>query len=395
MKINDKFLPLANSDCRYFIITGGRGSSKSFSVNVFATLLTYEVGHKILFSRYTMSSAHDSIIPEFEEKIQLFEQEEIFYVTNKDVVNRKTDSKILFRGIKTSSGDQTANLKSLQGVNTWIIDEAEEFVDEEKFDDINLSIRDKTKQNRIIIILNPAYKSHWIYKRFFKDAMVEAGFNGEKNNVCYIHTTYKDNIENLNKSFIYEAEKTKQENPEKYNHVFLGKWKNNKTGIIYTRWRLGQWPEDKDFFTIHGLDWGFTDPFSLVEVMIDESSKQVFVRQKVYKTELVTWRKEVSNTVTKGDMIICDSALPGNIHELRTDNHEALPAWKGKGSIIKGITWLQGYSIVVCNSPDIEHELNNYEWADKKQNTPIDKYNHACDCIRYAVAWYKMNVRRE
>jgi phage terminase large subunit len=76
------------------------------------------------------------------------------------------------------------------------------------------------------------------------------------------------------------------------------------------------------------------------------------------------------------------------------DNHEAYGAWKGKGSILKGITWLQGYSIVVCNSPDIEHELNNYEWA-VKENTPIDKYNHALDSIRYAVSWYKMNIVRE
>ena len=165
-------------------------------------------------------------------------------------------------------------------------------------------------------------------------------------------------------------------------------------GAIYKNWRSGQWPEDKELTIIHGLDWGFTDPFSLIEVGIDEPTKQIYVRQKVYQTELIKWRKAVSDNVRVGQVIVCDSAVPGNIHELRMDNHEAYGAWKGKGSILKGITWLQGYSIVVCNSPDIEHELNNYEWA-VKENTPIDKYNHALDSIRYAVSWYKMNIVRE
>lgn len=243
-----------------------------------------------------------------------------------------------------------------------------------------------------IMDYNPEVTDHWIY-----DSVIP------RENVNFLRTTFLDNpsIPKNQKDKILSYDPSNPKNVEqgtanKYMWQVFGEGKRaRKEGAIYKRWRTGQWPEDKDFFTIHGIDWGWTDPFVLVEVMIDESSKQVFVRQKVYKSELINWRKAVSDTVTKGEMIICDSALPGNIHELRTDNHEALPAWKGKGSIIKGITWLQGYSIVVCNSPDIEHELNNYEWADKKQNTPIDKYNHALDSIRYAVAWYKMNIRRE
>ncbi len=27
--------------------------------------------------------------------------------------------------------------------------------------------------------------------------------------------------------------------------------------------------------------------------------------------------------------------------------------------------------------------MNNYAWADKKSNTPIDAYNHICDPARY------------
>src|SRR6478752_4765290 len=181
--LNKKYEVLFKNDTRYFIITGGRGSSKSFGVGTFTNLLSFEQGHKILFTRQTMTSAHLSIIPEFQEKIDLMELNPYFETKKSEILNTVSKSEIIFKGIKTSSGDQTANLKSLQGVTTWILDEAEELTNETIFDKINLSIRQKGKQNRIILILNPATKEHWIYKKFFEDAGVQPGFNGQKGNV--------------------------------------------------------------------------------------------------------------------------------------------------------------------------------------------------------------------
>ena len=65
INIHEKYIPIFKNEGRYFVVTGGRGSGKSFGINVFLLNLTYESGHKILFSRYTMISAHTSIIPEF------------------------------------------------------------------------------------------------------------------------------------------------------------------------------------------------------------------------------------------------------------------------------------------------------------------------------------------
>ena len=68
LQINDKYQPLFKSDSRYYVVSGGRGSGKSFSLNLFLLMLTYEVGHVILFTRYTLTSANVSIIPEFLDK---------------------------------------------------------------------------------------------------------------------------------------------------------------------------------------------------------------------------------------------------------------------------------------------------------------------------------------
>ena len=54
--LNNKYKALGNLS-RYFVVTGGRGSGKSFGVCVFLVMLTMEAGHKILFCRWTMITA--------------------------------------------------------------------------------------------------------------------------------------------------------------------------------------------------------------------------------------------------------------------------------------------------------------------------------------------------
>jgi len=81
-KLNKKYSALFSSNCRYYIITGGRGSGKSYAVTVFLTLLTMTQGIRVLFTRYTMVSAHLSIIPEFLEKIGLLGFDSIFSITS-------------------------------------------------------------------------------------------------------------------------------------------------------------------------------------------------------------------------------------------------------------------------------------------------------------------------
>ena len=70
--------PLYTDSEKFIIlITGGRGSGKSFNASTFIERLTFEmtptekIVHQILYTRYTMVSAGMSIIPEMMEKIDL------------------------------------------------------------------------------------------------------------------------------------------------------------------------------------------------------------------------------------------------------------------------------------------------------------------------------------
>ena len=393
--LNKKYQALGNNT-RFFIITGGRGSSKSFGVGTFASLLSFEKGHKILFTRQTMVSAHLSIIPEFQEKIDLLEANSHFVITKSEIINQTSGSEIIFKGIRTSSGDQTANLKSLQGVTTWILDEAEELTDEATFDKINLSIRQKGVQNRVILILNPATKEHWIYQRFFEQAGVEEAFNGVKNNVTYIHTTFEDNIEHLDQSFLDEIERIKQYNPKKYKHQILGGWLDKAEGVVFTNWSFGNFNPD-NLQTSFGQDFGFSiDPTTLVEVAIDKSKRKIYVKEHLYKPKLTTSEIAVINKqVCGGSLIVADSAEPRLIAELSSQRCNIVATEKGAGSITAGLALMQDFEIVLeHNSQNIAKELNNYIYSDKKSGLVVDNYNHAIDAIRYNVFYHLSNPNK-
>ena len=387
LKINDKYMPLFNDDSRYFVITGGRGSGKSFGVTVFLLLLTYERGHKVLFTRYTMKSANTSIIPEFIEKIDLLGKQSDFRITRDEIMNLTTGSSIIFKGIKTSSGNNTAALKSLNGITTFVVDEAEELDDEKTFDKIDLSVRAMGKQNRVILILNPATKEHWIYQRFFRDGQVLSGVNTKKNNVTYIHTTYKDNIDNLERSFINTVMDIKRKSPDKYEHQILGGWKEKAEGTIISNWRIGDFIQTDN--TCYGQDFGFSEDLTtLVKVSIDKQARKMWVKEIYGKTAMKTTDIALLNKRECGmDLIICDNSEPRLIRELKDRGLNIRPTIKRKGSILSGIALLQDYEIIVDkDSLGIIKEINNYVWHQKGER-PIENFNHYIDSMRYSLMY--------
>ena len=392
--LNNKYRLLGAKNVRYFIITGGRGSGKSYAANLALTaLIIGERNQKVLFTRYTMVSAEKSIIPEFIEKIELTNSLSEFDIRNRNITNKVTGSDIIFEGIKGSSGVQTARLKSLQGVTVWCLDEAEELEDEKVFDDIDLSIRQKGVQNRVIIVMNPATKEHFIYKRFFEQMGVNEGFNGVVGNVAYIHTTYLDNIENLSQSFIDNVELMKARRPEKYKHQIMGAWLSRAEGVIFENWKLGKFEELGQ--KIFGQDYGFSiDPTTLIEINVDKNNMVIYVKECYYKKGMATTEISDLNKKYAGkQLIIGDSAEPRLISELQKLGNNIRGAEKGQGSITAGISMLQDYNIIVDpNSINLIKEFNNYAWSDKKSSTPIDNWNHGIDPLRYGLFYTHKRV---
>lgn len=391
-------------DKEHFIIliTGGRGSGKSFNVSTFIERLTFEksedrsFSHCILYTRYTMVSAHMSIIPEMLEKVELDGTSKYFRATKKDIVNLRSKGSIMFRGIKTSSGNQTAKLKSIHGVTTFVCDEAEEWTDESDFDKIMLSIRQKGIQNRIIIIMNPTDSNHFIYQKYIRDTHRLVEIDGVQvqisthPNVLHIHTTYLDNVEHLSDEFLKEVQRMKEENPEKYAHTVIGRWSDVAEGAIFKKWGVvKQIPDGVQKLAI-GIDFGFTnDPTAIVLCGVKDDN--LYLDELCYRTDMLS--RDIINVLKQYPemRVIADCADPRLIQEIANAGIRIYPVVKGAGSVIAGIEKMKEYNIYVTErSYNTMKELRNYVWDKDKDgqyvNAPADgQLDHSCDAARYYV----------
>ncbi|RHL10395.1 MULTISPECIES: PBSX family phage terminase large subunit [Bacteroides] len=393
--------PLYTDNEKFIIlITGGRGSGKSFNASTFIERLTFEltetekIVHQILYTRYTMVSAGMSIIPEMMEKIDLDGTTKYFKTTKTDIVNKMTKSRIMFRGIKTSSGNQTAKLKSIQGITTFVCDEAEEWTNEEEFDKIMLSIRKKGIQNRIIIIMNPCDSNHFIYKKYIENTHKLVEIDGVQvqisthPNVLHIHTTYLDNLENLSPEFLKEVEDMKENNPEKYAHVVIGRWADVAEGAVFKKWGIvKEFPQECKKVGI-GQDFGFTnDPSAAVRCGIIDN--RLYVDELFYETDMLS--SAIANRLKPFSMkVFADSQDPRLIQEIKNRGVNIYPVDKFPGSIKAGIDKIKDMEFFVTErSYNLITELRKYVWDKDKDgnyiNEPVDEYNHLMDAIRYYV----------
>lgn len=391
-----------NKDKFIVLITGGRGSGKSFNGSTFVERLTFARGkepyqnvvHQILYTRYTMVSAHISIIPEFMEKIELDGTSKYFKTTKTDVLNKRTGSRIMFRGIKTSSGNQTAKLKSIHGITVFVCDEAEEWTNEVDFEKIVLSIRQVGIDNFVIIIMNPTDSNHFIYKKYIEKTHKFVEIDGVQvqisthPNVLHIHTTYFDNLENLSPEFLKEVEDMKANNPEKYAHVVIGRWADVAEGAVFKKWGIvKEFPRECKKVGI-GQDFGFTnDPSAAVRCGIIDN--RLYVDELFYETDMLS--SAIANRLKPFSMkVFADSQDPRLIQEIKNRGVNIYPVDKFPGSIKAGIDKIKDMEFFVTErSYNLITELRKYVWDKDKDgnyiNEPVDEYNHLMDAIRYYV----------
>lgn len=395
---NTKYKPLfRKARTRYKIVTGGRGSGKSFAISSALVCDTYSDDYNTLFTRYTMVAAHDSIIPEFVDKVSLFQLDSDFHITRQDVVNTVSGAGILFRGLMVSSQNQVARLKSIAKVKRFIIDEAQELTDEDLFNTIDFSIRTKEVDNEVWLIWNPPRdKHHWIYRRFFLDAGVDITHNGVVGDVEYIYTTYQDNLRNLDHSFIAQAEKMRERDFDKYRNVFLGIPVGFKEGQIY-RWTAmpeNEWEQTRHTLC-YGVDWGYSnDETAVVRVDYDYDTKTVYLKEVMYRKEMQprdvakAIRQDMEERHTGSVLVYCDPARPEHIAELRRYNINAVKAVnKNKAG---RVNYLQGFT-VMYDGENIGREADGYSFKphpqDKTQftNEPADGNDHLMDAANYGA----------
>ena len=263
MEVSEKFEPLFKLTDESFhpeidtvIITGGRYSLKSYTVSIFALIALVHYQWNILYTRFTNMSLIDSVKPEVSDKIEMLGLSGVVHDTTTHLAFK--DCRIAFKGIKTGSGIQTANLKSLSGFNLFINDEAEELPDYKTFKKVFYSMRSINKRNLTILILNPTTKEHWIFKEFFEKKGLNGGDNCIKDNVMYIHSSYLDaDQEQIPKNILADYERLRINEPKEYDNIVLGGWVTELEGQVFPESSLKKYrefPEGMEYFTIAFAD---------------------------------------------------------------------------------------------------------------------------------------------
>jgi len=390
---------------------GGRDSGKSFAQSVFIPIAVKDYNHRVLYTRYTMNSTDQSISEALSNRMGLLGCDGNFRFANNTYECLNNEGKIFISGQKTSSLNQTAKLKSLEGFSMFVMDEAEEGKTYEEWYSIKKSIRATDVQCFNILTFNPPTREHWIYTEFFEDMGVQEGFTGIKDNVMYIHSTYLDNYDNLAQhnrkdyddlKIVYDfyeslTKEQKDSQPKKivkqwkrYKHTVLGGFKYNAEGVIYDDWEEGEFNEDLPY--LYGLDFGFSDPNCLVKIALDEDQKIIYVDEILYQGGLGKDQlaDALINLVGTKDRIVGDAAHQQLIYDLEASGLNIVKCQKLRGkensSVLRTINTIQGYTLIITSrSNNIKKDLNNYVWHDKRAGVPKNEFKHSADAIGYAA----------
>lgn len=386
LKINPVFEPLFIDSMdapRYYQVYGGRGSGKSYTTAIAMVQLTYsEYGHKILYLRQTMTTSEDSTIADIRLAISDLGLENDFREVKGIIKNIRTGSTITFKGIR-SAGTQTAKLKSLSGITTLVIEEAEEVESFEEFSKIDESIRIAGKPLKVILIYNPTSAiSSWIHKNWFIEGMPD---KERYNDTIYIHSTYLDNLDNLNPTTIQTYKRYESTNPIYYRNVILAEWTLEAQGRIYGGW--GHYPEFEEEGDIwYGLDFGYggKDKTACIKINFFEDCYYV---SEVFSEEKLSIRRTISlmreNGIKFNDKIYADSAVPELISQIREGGYTSIRK-ATKGNKEAGIKKIQDKNIVLVGGEDtgLYYSYMTFR-TDKKSNIPHEPDELAA--LRYGI----------
>lgn len=394
------YLPIFKTKARYIHIWGGRGRGGSFTATQYALqFITGTDYFRGYFMREVFNDIRDSLWRDFKDRIEenetINESDFAFNDSQMTVTYIPTGNTIISKGFKKSSGNRTAKLKSLAGATHVFIEEAEEN-DEVSFRQLDDSLRTTKADTKIIMVFNPPNKSHWIIKRWYqlKDSTHTGYFHAiprsDAKNVLSIHSTYHDNLANLNESFVSNLINYKSIDPDYYYTMVEGLITEGVKGRIFRNWQ--SIPTMPNHYTKeYGLDFGWNDPVALVE--IERHNQKVYARQMIYQSGMTN--RELSDRmkalgIRQNALITADAAEPKSIEELRRMGWNVQPAQKGADSIINGVKQIQSLEVNLTeDSRDFWAEYETYAWRldqhKNPTNEPVDANNHLMDAFRYAV----------
>lgn len=370
------FLPLLEPS-RYKGVYGGRGSGKShfFADNWLDENVRLRLDCVCI--RETLKSLEFSVKKLLESKIVAHNAGLYFEVQDRRILS-KHGGVTIFEGMQNHTAD---SIKSLEGFDRAWFEEAQN-ASEKSLTLLRPTIR--KPKSEIWFSWNPDKETD----------PIEQLLRGEvtpKDSIV-VQANYMDNPW-FSDELRAEMEFDRARDIEKYNHVWLGQYKQRGKARVFQNWVIEEFERADGTIYRLGADWGFSvDPSVLIRCSVEGNRLYIDYEAYMIGCEIVNLPDLFDRVPESRKWFIrADSARPETISFMQKNGYPKMqPATKGKGSIEDGIAFLQSFDIVV--HPRCVHvidELNRYSYKKDPLTDEIlpifeDKNNHLIDALRYA-----------
>lgn len=399
----DAYRDIASCSHTEYILSGGRGSTKSSFVSLaIIYLLKNNPEIHALATRQVAATLRDSVYAQLVWAISELGLTDEFKTTTSplEIEYLPTGQKIYFRG-----ADDPGKIKSIKPQFGYIgllwFEELDQFHGQEAIRKIEQSVIRGGDSAYIFKSFNPpATSNNWANKYIQIPKTTQYQHKSDYRTVP---------IEWLGKTFIEEAEHLSNVNPTAYEHEYLG-IANGTGGQVFANVQIrkitdeeitGKPDEANNMIggfdhILHGLDFGYyPDPAHYSRVHYDAARMTLYIFGEVRKWK--TSNRDLYNALVEygldnNDMLIADSAEPKSVADFREYGASCRGAEKGKESVKYSMKWLQSLRAIVIDNeraPYTAQEFLDYEYERTKDGEVINIYpdagNHAIDSVRYAT----------
>ena len=402
LKISDlltpRFYPLysawkSNKYTR-LVCKGGRGSAKSTNIALILVVDLMQYPINTICFRKVGETLRKSVYEQIKWAIKFLGVEEYFEykLSPLEIIYKERGNKFIFMGVDDPQKSKSIKEAQFPVARYWF-EELAEFKNEDEVETVLNSIfRGKLEKGLIykgFFSYNPPKMKHnWVNKKY--------NYSFIENNVYVHHSTYLENP-HISEEFIKEAEAVKAKDETKYRLVYMGEPIGN--GLVpFPNLEIRE-IEASEIAGLekfrNGVDWGYgVDPLAFVRWGYDKKKSIIYALDEYYGVGLKN-RNLANYILSKGydELVMCDSAEPKSIDELKEYDISAWGAKKGAGSVEYGEKWLSDLEAIVIDpkrTPNISREFEMIDYDTDREGNPLprlcDSNNHTIDATRYAFS---------
>jgi len=377
LQIPKIFEPMYKSKKRYKGLSGGRGSSKSWTIADYILVKSVQDPNlsTVCLREVQLSIKHSSK-KLLEDRINTLGLNAHFEILSNEIRSKLGTGQIIFKGLRDYTAD---SIKSLEGFSLAWVEEAQT-ITKHSLELLTPTIR--AEGSEILFSWNP--KS--------EDDAVEEIFRDNPNSIL-IKANYTDN-KFCPTSIKEEAEEMARKDYENYLHIYMGEYKTRSDSQVYKdKFSVEAFETPHDVDRYFGLDFGFSvDPTAGVSCYIKDKCLYIDRESGGVGIEINDTYLVVDEIIDrKNDLIYGDSARPETISFIKKQGYNIVGVKKWAGSIEDGISYIRGFEHIYihprCKNTAKEFVKYSYK-VDRAGNVTsklVDKHNHYMDGLRYSL----------